>query len=298
MPPAELLFAMNDSKRKTLNVRKAARFAVAVNVAEVVTMVAMIGYLLLSRRGSDQAAELAILLVGVLIVSWGAVLDIREARSAQRVSEQAAMLEDAYRQLEALNSTLRKQRHDFKNHLQVVFSLMEMDEYADAKQYIESVYQDIQRTGSTLRTAIPAVNALIAAKRGDCESRGIELRLDIRSAWQDMPVPGWELCRVLGNLIDNAVDALVEAPPADPFVSVTMDETAGGFVFAIVNNGPAIPPQHLEAIFREGFTTKDAGHGAGLSIVREILESYGGGIRVKSDADSTVFSGVIPRKTA
>ena len=298
MPPADILYVMNTSKRKTLNIRKATRFAIIVNIMEMVTMLAMIGYLLLSRHESDRFTELAILLVGLVFVAWGAVLDIREARSAQRVSEQAIMLEDAYRQLESLNGTLRKQRHDFKNHLQVVFSLMEMEEYAEARQYIESVYQDIQKTGSSLRTAIPALNALIAAKRADCESRGIELRLDIRSAWQDMPVSGWELCRVLGNLIDNALDALAEARPDDPFVSVTLDETAGGFVFAIVNNGPAIPPQHLEAIFREGFTTKSAGHGAGLSIVREILESYGGGIRVKSDAESTVFSGVIPRKSA
>lgn len=289
---------MNDSKRKTLNVQKATRFAVAVNVMEVATMFAMIVYLLLTRRASDRMTELAVLLVGLLIVAWGAVLDIREARSAQRVSEQAAMLEDAYRQLEDLNGTLRKQRHDFKNHLQVVFSLMEMEAFADARQYIESIYQDIQKTGSTLRTAIPAVNALIASKRADCETRKIELRLDIRSAWRDIPVPGWELCRVLGNLIDNAVDAISAAPPADPFISITLDETAGGFVFAIVNNGPAIDPQHLEAIFREGFTTKSSGHGTGLSIVREILESYDGGIRVKSDAESTVFSGVIPRKSA
>ena len=296
MPPAEILLTMNTSKRKTLNIRKAARFAIVINVIQVGTMLAAIGYVLLSGGGSGRVAELAILVVGLLIVSWGAVLDIREARNASRVSEQAAMLEDAYRQLESLNGTLRKQRHDFKNHLQVVFSLMEMREYDEAGRYIESVYQDIQKTGSSLRTAIPAVNALIAAKRADCEERGIELRADIRASWQDMPVSGWELCRVLGNLIDNAVDALSEAGTDHPFVSITTDETAGGFVFAIVDNGPAIPAQHLESIFQEGFTTKSEGHGAGLSIVRDILESYGGGIRVKSDDDSTVFSGYIPRR--
>ena len=282
--------------RKELNIRKATRFAIAVNALQVVTIIAVIAYVLLSGRGSDRYVEVGVLALALLIIGWGAALDIREALNAERVAEQARMLEDAYAQLEALNGTLRKQRHDFMNHLQVIFSLMEMREYPDAAQYVESIYSDIQKTGSALKTGIPAVNALIAAKRADCEARGIDLRLDIRSPWQDMPVSGWELCRVLGNLIDNAVDALVETPPDGPFISVTMDETAGGFVFAIVNNGPAIEPQHLEAIFREGFTTKSSGHGAGLSIVREILESYGGGIKVKSDAESTVFSGVIPRK--
>ena len=283
---------MNTSKRKTLNIQKAARFAVVINVLQVVTMLAAVAVVLFSDRRDNQLVELSILAAGLLIVGWGAALDIREAINASRAAEQAAMLEDAYRQLEALNATLRKQRHDFRNHLQVVFSLMEMRAYDDAAQYIESVYRDIQKTSSSLRTAIPAVNALIAAKRADCEARGIQLNLDIRAAWQDMPVPGWELCRALGNLIDNAVDALTEGKTPEPAVDVAIAETPEAYTFEIANNGPPIPP---EAIFREGFTTKSDGHGSGLGIVREILEAYGGAIAVTSDDRRTAFSGTVPR---
>lgn len=286
---------MKTSKHKTLNIRKAARFAVVINLLQVATMLAAVAVVLFSDQRDSQLVEVSILAAGLLIVSWGAVLDIREAINAGRVAEQAAMLEDAYRQLEALNSTLRKQRHDFRNHLQVVFSLMEMKEYDDAAQYIESVYRDIQKTGSSLRTAIPAVNALIAAKRADCEARGIRLNLDIRASWQDMPVSGWELCRVLGNLIDNAVDALTEGATPDPAVDVAIAETPEAYAFEIANNGPPIPPESLEAIFREGFTTKSDGHGSGLGIVKEILETYGGEIRVRSDEKRTAFSGTIPK---
>ena len=286
---------MNTSKRKTLNIQKAARFAVVINVLQVVTMLAAVAVVLFSDRRDNQLVELSILAAGLLIVGWGAALDIREAINASRAAEQAAMLEDAYRQLEALNATLRKQRHDFRNHLQVVFSLMEMRAYDDAAQYIESVYRDIQKTGSSLRTAIPAVNALIAAKRADCEARGIHLNLDIRAAWQDMPVPGWELCRALGNLIDNAVDALTEGAIPEPAVDVAIAETPEAYTFEIANNGPPIPPENLEAIFREGFTTKSDGHGSGLGIVREILEAYGGAITVLSDEKRTAFSGTVPR---
>lgn len=286
---------MNTSKRKTLNIQKAARFAVVINVLQVVTMLAAVAVVLFSDRRDNQLVELSILAAGLLIVGWGAALDIREAINASRAAEQAAMLEDAYRQLEALNATLRKQRHDFRNHLQVVFSLMEMRAYDDAAQYIESVYRDIQKTGSSLRTTIPAVNALIAAKRADCEARGIQLNLDIRAAWQDMPVPGWELCRALGNLIDNAVDALTEGKTPEPAVDVAIAETPEAYTFEIANNGPPIPPENLEAIFREGFTTKSDGHGSGLGIVREILEAYSGAIAVTSDDRRTAFSGTVPK---
>ena len=280
-----------------LNIRKAARYAVVINAIQVVAMVAVLLYMLLSGA-ADRNIEIAALFLVLLIVAWGAALDIREAMNAQRIADQAQMLEEAYGQLEDLNATLRRQRHDFMNHLQVVFSLMELGDQAEAMKYVESVYGDIKRAGSVLKTAIPAVNALIAAKREDCAERGIALEIAIGSGWSALSVPGWEMCRVLGNLIDNARDALLEDPrQADRRILLSIDETPGAFSFSVSNNGPAIPPQHLGDIFRMGFTTKADGHGSGLSIVREILRRYGGDITVESTPDSTTFSGVIPKQT-
>ena len=284
---------MNERKAKQLNLRKATRFAVILNALQVATMLAVIAYVV--RRGGEDSVELGVLLLGLVIVALGAALDIREAVNAQRIARQTAMLEDAYRQLEDLNATLRRQRHDFTNHLQVVFSLMELGDDAEAMRYVESVYADIRRAGSALKTAIPAVNALIAAKRADCEERGIAFQTDIRSAWQDMPVPGWELCRVLGNLIDNARDALTGAATPSPAIAIRFDETPAQFSFRVSNNGPAIPPDQLEHIFRMGFTTKREGSGYGLAIVREILETHGGTIEVTSDDRETAFTGVLSK---
>ena len=89
-----------------------------------------------------------------LLVSWGAVLDIREAFSARELASDADMLQDAYAQLEDLNGTLRAQRHDFMNHLQVVFSLLELEDYKEASDYIERVYGDIRRVSRTLKMCI------------------------------------------------------------------------------------------------------------------------------------------------
>ena len=76
---------------------------------------------------SGMAERLLICAVAFVVV-WGALLDIRDARNARKIASQSEMLEDAYTQLEDLNGTLRAQRHDFKNHLQVVFGLIEMGE--------------------------------------------------------------------------------------------------------------------------------------------------------------------------
>jgi len=283
--------------RKKLNIRKAARFAIAINAAQVVAIVAVIAYVLLT--GGGRYVELGALLAALVLIAWGAALDIREALNAERIAEQAAALEDAYAQLEELNGSLRKQRHDFTNHLQVIFSLMEMEAFDDAAQYVESVYGDIRRTGSALKTGIPAVNALIAAKRADCEAHGIHFTTDIGSDWRGLPVPGWEMCRVLGNLIDNARDALMEAPPeGGGQIALRIDETPSAYTFQVSNNGPAIPEAHLPELFKLGFTTKADGHGSGLSIVLEVLEAYGGGIDVVSTRELTRFSGSVPRSPA
>ena len=286
---------MNRRFRKKLNVPKAVRFAVVINALQVGAMASVLLYVILIGA-ADRQIEILALAVVMLIVTWGAVLDIREALNARRIADQAKMLEEAYGQLEDLNGTLRRQRHDFMNHLQVVFSLMELGDSAEAMKYVESVYGDIKKTGSVLKTAIPAVNALIAAKRQDCAERGIRLDIAIGSGWRDLPVPGWEMCRVLGNLIDNARDALLESPSRDGArIELSIDENPSSYLFCVSNNGPAIPEDLRDRIFDMGFTTKDDGHGSGLAIVREILDAYGGEIRLTSDEQRTAFSGSIPK---
>lgn len=288
---------MRQSLQKKLNVKKAARFAVIINAMQILAMVTVLLYAVFSGPVEGRLVEISAIAAALLIVSWGAILDIREALNAGKIADQAQMLEEAYGQLEALNGTLRKQRHDFMNHLQVVFSLLELNESAEAMRYVESVYGDIKKTGSALKTALPAVNALIAAKRQDCEDHGIRMELNIASGWQELPVPGWEMCRVLGNLIDNARDALLEdASNADRRIRLAIDETPGAYSFRVSNNGPAIPPPMQRKIFQMGFTTKSDGHGSGLAIVEEILKRYGGGIHVESGDKSTSFIGTIPKQ--
>lgn len=289
---------MSRRLREKLNIRKAVPFAIAINALQILAITGVFSYALLNRVSLlSHNAETVLLGFCVLIVVWGAIMDIRDAITTRKIAEQTQMIEEAYGQLEDLNATLRSQRHDFMNHLQVVFSLTEMQEYDEAMHYVEKVYGDIQRVGSVLKTSIPAVNALIAAKHADCDERGIRFETEIASPWSDIPVSGWEMCRILGNLIDNARDAIEEDRSAvpSPCIRISLGETPNSFTFSVTNNGPVIPKSLFESIFQLGFTTKSDGHGSGLSIVTEIVESYGGQISVHSDEHETVFSGVIPK---
>ena len=119
---------MSRRLRERLNVQKTTRFAVIINALQILAMCSVFVYVLLNPVALlSHNAELILLGFCLLIVIWGAVMDIRDAITTRRIAEQTQMIEEAYQQLENLNVTLRKQRHDFMNHLQVVFSLTVME---------------------------------------------------------------------------------------------------------------------------------------------------------------------------
>ncbi len=288
---------------RVFNLNKAAGYTIVINILQIMGAITVTLFSVASGGHAFTGRFEQILLSGMtLIVCWGAVLDIREAYNTRRVATEADMLSDAYDKLEELNSTLRAQRHDFMNHLQVVYSLLELEEYPSANEYIEKVYEDVKRVGRSLRTAHPAINALLAAKLSACEEKNIKVELMIESPWETLPIPGWEMCRVLGNLIDNAIDAMTAASAAgiteNPRLTIFLGESLQSFSFEVSNNGPRIPESIVERIFQNGFSTKSMGRGMGLSIVKSILQTYNGEISLHSDDEMTSFSGVIRKPAA
>ena len=285
---------MKKLSTRLVNLNKAASYTIAINALQILGALTVTAFSLLTGGHAFMGLWEQMLLSGMtLIVCWGAALDIREAINARKIYGEADMLEDAYGKLEQLNTTMRAQRHDFMNHLQVVYSLIELEEYQSASEYLERVYGDIKRVGRSLKTAHPAINALLAAKLSDCEARGVKVELIIESPWEALPVPGWEMCRVLGNLIDNGLDALADTKNAQ--LTISLGETLQSFTFEIANNGPEIPDTLMERIFQSGFSTKSTGRGMGLAIVRTILQAYGGRIDLHSDPDRTAFTGTIAK---
>ena len=279
-----------------INLQKITGFAIAVNAVQIVCALAILLYAIFNQNFTiPESAEIALVAFAAALVIWGAVVDIRDAIVTRKVEDQRRMLEEAYRQLEDLNRTLRAQRHDFKNHLQVVYSLTEMAAYDDVQEYVQRIYEDVQSVGSHIRTSVPAVNALISAKAADCAERGIAFQTDIQSQWDQVQIPGWEMCRILGNLVDNAMDAVLERKDREPWVRVYIGEDIRCWKLEVSNNGPEIPASRRRDIFQPGFTTKSAGHGNGLSIVSELLEKYNGEMHLSSDAEVTRFSCTFPR---
>lgn len=200
------------------------------------------------------------------------------------------------KQLEELNRTLRVQRHDYLNHIQVIYTLMELEEYEEAREYIEPVYKDIVRVSKALKTSRPAVNALLQAKIQTAEQNGIEMELEIKSDLKNLTMEPWEFCRVIGNIIDNGIFAL-KLKTDNRYMFIEFSEDLDNIRINIFNNGPTISKEIINKIFDEGFTTKGGkGTGMGLAIVKELVEDFNGSINVCSNENRTSFEIMIPKK--
>ena len=291
---------MTQKNRLPVDVHKTTVLVIVINSLQIVMMavILLLAFLLPQRMISGMAGRAIVLLAAAVVVS-GACVDIRDALNTRRLLDQAEEMEATIRNLVNHNNTLRAQRHDFMGHLQVVYSLMEMGEYDEANRYIERVYGKINAVSRVMKTASAPVNALLQVKLAACEKAGVAVELEIHSRWEQLPMEGWEMCKVLSNLIDNALDALAEhATEEKKRLWITLSEDLHSYRFEVGDNGPMIPPELQKRIFQPGVTTKAAGHGTGLAIVAEVLRRCGGEITVTSEPGETVFAGFVPRVQA
>lgn len=266
-------------------------FTAPVLVTLVAALVVLAGWIYATGENLD-AKTLVLVTTAALLVIAGLLVRLSMTLYSfyQRMQSLSASLEE----LEQLNRTLRSQRHDFLNQLQVIHGLMQLGDYDDADDYLRRVYGNIHSLGRVMRTAQPAVNALIAAKDADCARRGITMEMSISTQLEQLCLPGWELCRVLGNLIDNAMEALQGKSGT---VRLSIHEDLTHYHFCVWNDGPPIDEKHRAHIFMPGYSTKTGdGRGMGLHITRQLVEKVGGAIKLESDSSGTGFTVSLPKQ--
>ena len=282
-------------RERGVDIRKATNFGMAVNAMEIGAMVLLLVLVLYGNHLTVTGGTRVLVFAAASAVIVGEIFGMITARSTQHVMEQMDAMSESLEAMEKFNNTLRAQRHDFLNHLQVVYSLIEMEEYQEANRYIDKVYGAITSVSRVLKTASPAINALLQVKLDACEKQGIRVTLNINSAWKELPMPAWEMCKVLSNLIDNAMDAMEDMPQEKRHLVLTLTEDVRSYRFSVANTGPEIPEEMRPRIFEAGVTTKSDGHGMGLYIVRNTLRHSGGDIALTQEDGMIVFAGYVPK---
>jgi sensor histidine kinase regulating citrate/malate metabolism len=241
-----------------------------------------------ARAESDQLYVLGehVLLISSSPARWsgrgvGAVITLRDRTELQEVTGQLD-------QVKALTESLRSQNHEAANRLHTVVSLIEMGRSGEAVDFATEELRVAQSLADQVVGAVrePALAALLLGKSAEAVERGIELVIDGDGDIDELPVPTRDLVTVVGNLVDNAMDAVLEErdlPAKRRRVAVHVVAEAGRLDVVVEDSGPGVRPQDQDRVLERGWSTKASdGRGLGLALVGQVARRHGGSIDVGS----------------
>ncbi|MCV7289254.1 sensor histidine kinase [Mycolicibacterium wolinskyi] len=234
----------------------------------------------------------------VLVVNRARVADSRSevVTIRDRTELQGALGELS--SLQVLTDSLRAQAHESANKLHTVITMVEMGRPEDAVRFATSELELSQRLVDRLSDAVsePALVALLLGKTAQADERGIALTVT-----EDTQLPaetvltGPEIVTVLGNLIDNAMDA---CDRDDPWVEVTVSQDDTELLIRVADSGAGMDPATFERAMQRGYSTKGgdgADHGLGLALVAQVVNKHSGALRADVTYGSVVTV-TVPRR--
>lgn len=212
----------------------------------------------------------------------------------------AQLLDQRSQQLAALRRlvrALREQTHEHANRLHAVSGLLALGEVQEAKDFLhvlESAHVAIRETLDA-RVGVPTVAGLVLAEALVASQRGIRLAVDERTRLHRLPavLGDTQIVTLLGNLLDNAFDAVADMPPERREVTLRIDDRGGAMDMWVSDRGPGLPADR-RALFRAGMTTKNGHEGIGLSLVRDTVAAAMGTVEVACGDGGTTFHVSIP----
>lgn len=203
----------------------------------------------------------------------------------------------SYESIRTLGEALRAQTHEHGNRMHAAVALLELGRPDEAIEILTETSRQSQSLVDQVtarRHGDPAVGALLLGKASQAKERGIDWRVHIEPDTPRTPLSPVDAVSVLGNLVDNAMDAAVDSE--DRWVQVSLRPNAdAGIVLEVSDSGPGIPPDLRGRIFDQGFSTKPAdahGRGVGLALVRSVVTGAGGSVTVSGEP--TTFRVVLP----
>lgn len=200
-----------------------------------------------------------------------------------------------------LVDSMRANNHDFTNKLHVILGLLQMGNVEDAIRYIEKITL-VQRESIgqiTRQLEMPGVAALLIGKTARASEVNVKLILQKDSTLRrdDVRVPEDVLITLIGNLVDNALDAMdgTSGEKNGNELYVGIHSAPASLLITVDDTGPGMEPEVLARIFEKGFSTKGEGRGTGLFEVKRLVDAWGGTLAAESQPESgTSFTITFP----
>ena len=188
---------------------------------------------------------------------------------ARRVAAfEEEILQKYYTEVENMYARMRGWRHDYRHHIQTMKVHAANGEYAAIDRYLDMLDQDLTNVETVVKTGNRMADAILNSKLSLAEQKEIRIKAEARIP-VSLTVSELDLCTIIGNLLDNAMEACMELPPQERLIRVYMEMKGNYLYFALTNTAKG----EKKHSFR---STKGKGHGLGLSRVDAAVKKYGG----------------------
>ena len=206
----------------------------------------------------------------------GAVLTVRDRTELQAVTGELDLVR-------GLTESLRAQNHEAANRLHTIVSLVEMGRTEQAIAFATAELEVAQGLADELVSAVdePVLAALLLGKTAQAAERGIDLEI-VGGLPADLPLGPRDLITVVGNLVDNAFDAVAETRATTPQrVRIELQGDVEGLLIAVDDSGSGISPTDRAHVVERGWSSKaQEGRGLGLAMVSQVVSQHGGTLEV------------------
>lgn len=204
---------------------------------------------------------------------------------------QRELIETHYREVENMYRQIRGWRHDYRNHIQMMKVLAANGDMDALKVYLDELDTDLNTVDTVVKTGNPMADAILNSKISLARSRNIPTQVDAHIPVK-LKMSELDLCCIIGNLFDNAMEASVALPEEKRLIRVYMDMKGTQLYISFTNFTAA---KKLNKVGKGFKTSKGEGHGFGLVRMDDIVSRYDGYLSRNSEDGAFTTEILIPQ---
>ena len=224
--------------------------------------------------------QMIIIIAGILLVNlllWVFVMPWYVNRRISRFQNE--LVNRHYDEVETMYRRMRGWRHDYHNHIQTLKAHMSLGQYEETLWYLNRLEEDLASVDTLLKTGNVMVDAILNSKLSLIREKRIQVDATAVVP-EDISISGIDLSVLIGNLLDNAMEACIQLPPEERFIRIYIDIIKKQLYLSVTNSMAGNAKRSGERFI----SGKEGSHGFGLLRIDSIVEKHGGYVNRKTDS--------------
>lgn len=205
---------------------------------------------------------------------------------------QQELLKTHYREVETMYREMRGWRHDFRNHIQLLQTYAQKGDLEAIKSYLTELEGDLKRVEPAVKTGNSMADAILNSKISLAKAKGIAVRADAHIP-VTLSISDLDLCVLLGNLFDNAIEASQKLREDERMIRIYMDMKGSQLYISFTNLAAGGKQKKVGGRFS---STKGEGHGFGLARIDSVVERLGGYLTRASEEGAFTTEVLLPQE--